>query len=278
MEEQKSESLKPTDSKTLPKAAMAAVMKGDWGGVQDSDRIIFLKHLCESLRIPLPLCPFQFIPMKGGKIALYAPSEAFSLIAKKNAISTEIMANIGDEKTGLNTQTNTYTVIVKASDATGRFTVDYAKIYVGSKNGQDKADAEMKTITKAKRRAIKSLVGVSVYDEDDIEWMRRNNAQPERLNAEDVSQDIPDHVDVVPSPVDQETQDLRNLLFSTLVGEGGKFTTAKQAGDWIYAKTSKYFDQLNATEVNDLLALLESEATDVDDSMAVNQEQSELKW
>lgn len=228
-------------AKTLPAAAVKASLEGNWNGVADPDRIAFVKHLCDSLRIPLVQNPFRFIAMKG-KTALYAPAEAFELIGKKNAISTPITAEHFDPETSI------YTVKVRATEPGGRHTDEMGKMYCGKTNGQDLADMQMKTITKAKRRAIKALMGISVFDEDDLAYMRRHESSEEAplelVAPEEETQEEP------PS----EDEEAQNHLMEKLVD---KFGSVEAAEEYAHNEFAKPIKELNATEAVDLEATLD---------------------
>ena len=232
--------------KTLPMAAVQASMQNDWSGVAWPERIMFVRQLCDNLNVPLALNPFKFIPMKK-KVnqqwktvsVLYAPSEAFSLISRKNRVSTEIRDKRTDEEHQM------FIVSGRAQDPEGNFTDEEAEIYVGGLSEQDLANARMKCVTKFKRRAVKSLIGMSILDADDLEAMKKRgeiDSAPISIPAESSTE----------SNEDEEAQD---RVFQSLAEKVGP----EAANTISVEKTGKQISQLNAQEVADLEAAIEDD-------------------
>jgi hypothetical protein len=145
----------------LPQAVVDATLTGNWGSLHQDHRIMFIKQLCETLEIPLVMNPFLFINARG-KIVLYAPASAYQMIANRQGISTEIKSAQIDKDLML------FEVNARAIATNGRFADNMAAISLKGLSGEDYANAKMKCVTKAQRRAIKALVGLPIPDEDDI--------------------------------------------------------------------------------------------------------------
>lgn len=235
----------PSPQRSLPSSAVRATMNGDWKGVSDADRMRFLKHMCDALSIPLVLNPFKFIDMKG-KTQLYSTAEAAFSLARKNKMTVKITEEKFDKESQI------LTIRVTATHPKGEQSDDVGKLYLGGLTGQDRANAEMKAVTKAKRRAIFSALGLSVMDEDEIKHLR-NLDQPatqESLPAEEISQ-----AEVIEGT--DEDQQARVMLFDEAVGENGLFEANAEGFErFIKDQLGKTLKDLNAAECEDLAAKL----------------------
>lgn len=244
----------PSMQKTLPSSAVRATMSGDWNGVSDADRMRFLKHMCDALSIPLVLNPFKFISMKG-KTVLYSTAEAAFSLARKNKMTVKVTEERFDKESQI------LTVKVTATHPKGEQSDDVGKIYLGGLSGQDRANAEMKAVTKAKRRAIFSALGLSVMDEDEIKHLRNldHNETPQQHNE---LEDIPQVEEVKGTDEDQQA---RFTLFDDAVGENGVFE-ANTAGfeKFIKDEYGKRLQELNAAECEELGAKLQNVAEGTD--------------
>lgn len=232
------------DVNSLPRAAVKAQLYNDWTGVNDDDRLKYVLAICKSLNIPTPLNPFRFIKVHN-KTVLYAPNEAAQLIAERNRISTPITNKYLDK------EQNIYVVEVRASNVTGRHTDNLGAIYVGGMSGPDRANSIMKCVTKAQRRTIFAMTGLSIVDDDQLTEMRREAAN----GAPAAAISPPSAAPALPDPTRQEMIEARAELFRALTGKGGLFERDPvQASRWVQDKTGKPFNTLNAVECEDLVA------------------------
>ena len=227
--------------RSLPLAAVKASMTGNWNGVTDMDRVKFIKHMCDSLSIDLVLNPFRFIDMRG-KTVLYATAEAAFSLARKNKLTVQII----EEK--FNKDTMILTTHVRAKFPNGTFTDDVGKLFIGGLSRQDRANAEMKCITKGKRRAILSSLGLSILDESELE------------EAKEQHHDATEYNQAEPVKGTDEDQEFRERLFDFAVDESGPFPgDAKALEAHIKSKTGKDLMSLNASECEDLLSELNND-------------------
>jgi hypothetical protein len=234
----------------LPQAAIEASLKGDWGSVHVTHRIAFVKQLCDSLSIPLVMNPFLFIQMKG-KTTLYAPASAFHMIGNIKKISCEIVSREVDKDLQL------YEVSVRASTPDGRFSDNMAAVTLKGLSGEDYSNAKMKCITKAQRRAIKSLIGLPIPDEDDVE-LRDAQIMPLTVQAEQApSSHSPSlNLEIEKQPtvsIDEETKEWRNTIADLMLGEYSPFNKNRDAAaGYVKTKTGKTLKDLNAQELEQL--------------------------
>lgn len=186
-----------------------ATLNKDWKGVKDEFRVRFVARLCEQLNIAPVLNPFRFIDMKGATV-LYADKRAAALIANANKVSTEIMKEVWDKEKQI------FKVYVRASRPDGSFSDEFASLHISSKSGQDRANEEMKCLTKAKRRAILALVDLAIPTEDELQYV--NDAQqvtpaPQRIEAKS---------NVVDTTPEDERIEAMSELFEVVTGGDGK--------------------------------------------------------
>ena len=136
------------------------VLHGDLSGLGPKERINYYNQLCDYLGLSPVTQPFKIIKLQG-KDVLYATKDCTEQLRKKNGVSvTDITThNMAD----------VYIVTVKGCDKSGRTDMATGVVTIGSKKGDDLANALMKAETKAKRRLTLSICGLGVLDETEIE-------------------------------------------------------------------------------------------------------------
>ena len=95
------------------------------------------------------------------KEVLYCNKGGAEQISKKHNVSHSILKK--------ETQNDLYVVEARASLPNGRFVDDVGVVDIKGKSGNDLGNAMMKAITKAKRRATLSLLGLGMLDETEVE-------------------------------------------------------------------------------------------------------------
>lgn len=186
---------------TLPPSRGAAneimetvLAKGDLSKLTPEERNKFYMAVCESVGLNPLTKPFEYI-LLDGKLTLYCKRDATDQLRKINQVSTEIIGRELDDESGI------YTVIVRASDKSGRQDEDMGVVSLvyppkvksrgewvvhpkagKALTGLDRANAMMKATTKGKRRATLAICGLGFPDESEIEDM-----QPEHVPGENGS-------------------------------------------------------------------------------------------
>ncbi len=153
----------------LAEIAESALIQGDLRGMTPAQRIQYYLQLCESVGLNPLTKPFIYVEMKG-KLVLYPRKEAANQLAKNHGIS------FSEPKVEVTQELITVTISVR--DRNGRTDSDMG-IVPTPKGAEDKANAIMKAITKAKRRAVFSLVGMS--DAEEIETNRNAEIIPNEI-------------------------------------------------------------------------------------------------
>ena len=141
-------------------ALLNLVSDGDCSKLSKTQRIQYYKYRCETAGLDPGTQPFQFIKMDG-KLVLYAVKECAAQLSKIHGIRCSIVDK--GEVLGV------YQVTVKAICADGRETEDMGAVSVDGIKNKVLANALMKCVTKAKRRAILSVCGLGMLDESEIE-------------------------------------------------------------------------------------------------------------
>lgn len=161
----------------------AILINGDIASLEPVQRIAYTKALCESFGLNFLTRPFQFISFDG-KVQLYATRACAEQLREQRKISIKkVEKRIEDEFLYCD---------VTVTDGSGREDTDTAVIWLreykkkwnGSKmvreyeNGQpiteplvgdSLANAHMKVVTKAKRRATLAFCALGIPDESEIE-------------------------------------------------------------------------------------------------------------
>lgn len=263
----KKEELIPQAQNRLPQAVIAAQLYNNWKGTSEEQRVKACLELCNVLGIPTPMNPFRFIELNG-RLVLYAPNEAAQLIAQSRKASVKIINKYLDK------EFNIYIVEVRVIDG-GREVDNLAGIFVGGLTGQKRADAMMKCVTKAQRRTIFGAFGLSVADDDDIDFSKVNSGLPTQpevtssvpaqlpLVAETKAEGstpltVGEPIDLPPPPlVDEETETAKIAIFQKLIGKNGLYAKdPKAAKQFIADVVGKEFDKIDANDCQDLEAAI----------------------
>lgn len=220
----------------LPQAAIEASLKGDWTNVHINHRIAFVRNLCENLGVPLVMNPFLFISVKG-KTALYAPASAYQMLGAQKGISTEILSREIDKDLQL------YEVFVRSTSKEGVIKDNMAAVTLKGLSGEDYANAKMKCVTKAERRATKSQLGLPIPDEDDLD-QRVSDATPLNLVSDEP----------LASPIiEDEVANWRRKIGELFLGKNSPFHNNPQAAsEFVKQSTGKTLQELNAVQLEDL--------------------------
>lgn len=189
----------PKDSReistNLSTKVEAALIEGDLSKMSPEEKLVHYKNVCESLGLNPHTKPFGYIPLKG-KLTLYALRACTDQLRGLHGVSV------------VNTQTavqgGIVTVTCTVRDKHGREDSDIGCVSLadarGEKlSGEELANAFMKAVTKAKRRATLSLCGLGWLDETEVENIK--GAKP--ISATEAHQPKPN---LVPALVEPEPQ------------------------------------------------------------------------
>jgi hypothetical protein len=173
----------PVNTSALERILVA----GDLAGLNESQRIEYYKAVCESLGLNPLTRPFEYLRLNG-RLVLYATRAAADQLRAIHGISI-IDAQI-------ERQDDLITVTVRGRTRDGREDVEVGVVSVAGLRGEALANAQMKALTKAKRRLTLSLAGLGWLDETEAETIP---------GAQRVSEQ-----QIAPAP--SEVEELRQLL------------------------------------------------------------------
>lgn len=145
------------------------LIRGDLAGLTHQERARYYTRVCDSLGLNPLTRPFDYITLNG-KLQLYALKGATDQLRQLRAISVKIVSQT--EANGM------FTVHVRVRDMLGREDEDIGVVTLPKGEGDARANAIMKAITKAKRRATLSLCGLGMLDETEIETIPERAKRP----------------------------------------------------------------------------------------------------
>lgn len=169
---------------TLPMRAPAqgdimesVLLKGDIAKLDANERVRYYEAVCKSLGLNPLTKPFEFITLNG-KLQLYALRACTDQLRKINGVSLQVVSR--DVADGI------LTVHVRGTLPDGRADEDLGSVaFPDTLKGEARANAELKAVTKAKRRVTLSICGLGWLDETEIPASAKRE-NPHVTTAQDV--------------------------------------------------------------------------------------------
>jgi len=180
----------------------AVIAKGDLSKLTDEQRATYYVRTCESMGMNPMTKPFEYIALSN-KLTLYATRTATDQLRKINSVSLQVVS----EET---TSDGLRVVRVRASTPDGRADEEIGAVNVAGLKADALANAYMKAITKAKRRATLSICGLGWLDESEIETIpaaRRVSVAP-YIPGNEPAIDIAGPISVDGEVIDSETGEI----------------------------------------------------------------------
>lgn len=146
---------------------------GDLAQLTPQQRMAYYSRVCESLGINPYTQPFQYIRLNN-KLVLYATRTAADQLRRRNGVSLD--APRIEFADGL------VIVTVTGRAADGRTDTEIGAVPLGNLQGEARANAIMKAVTKAKRRLTLSICGLGWLDETEVETIP--TARPVTVTAD----------------------------------------------------------------------------------------------
>lgn len=158
--------IQPVDIGQTWEAINTALIKGDLAKLDPQAKHQLYIKTCESVGLNPLTQPFGYIVLNG-KERLYATRNCSDQLAQIHGIS------VVDVEEKMDEQTRIYSVKVKAQDRNGRYGINRGDVFIPkTMTGLDLANSYMKAHTKALRRTVLSMVGLSFLDETEVEDIR----------------------------------------------------------------------------------------------------------
>lgn len=152
----------------------AALIEGDLGKLSTEQKLQHYMQVCESLGLNPHTKPFGYISLQG-KLTLYALRACTDQLRTIHGVSVVSVSTVA--------QADLVTVTATVRDKTGREDSDIGCVSIAGLRGEQLANAHMKAITKAKRRATLSLCGLGWLDETETETIPSAKVVPDPLPA-----------------------------------------------------------------------------------------------
>lgn len=143
-----------------PATLEALVVGGDLSKLTTMQRMEYYTARCTKAGLDPATQPFQYLNLQG-KLTLYATKTCTDQLASLHGIRLSII--------GQDTLEGTRIVTVRAESRDGRATEEIGALPIAGLKGDALANALMKCVTKAKRRAVLSLCGLGMMDETELE-------------------------------------------------------------------------------------------------------------
>jgi hypothetical protein len=223
------------------------LLAGDLAKMEPRDRVTYYLQTCESLGMNPMTKPFDLITLNG-KMVLYVNRSGTDQLRKIGNVGIQIIDKGFDKDTGC------YVVTARAKLPCGRDDEDMGVVYTVGLKGDPLANAQLKAMTKAKRRVTLSIMGLGWLDESEVSSIK--GAKLHKLDLEsgaviDVApQDKPKEIEIQP-------EDPMNQLF--LMATARSVSTPGQ----LKALILKEFPTLEVypEEFDDLCAKLKANAS-----------------
>ncbi len=171
-----------------------ALVQGNLASLTPEQRVAYYLRVCESLGLNPHTSPFDYIAFQG-KLRLYAKRDCTDQLRRLRGVNVTAMRR--------SVEADVLTVEVNVSDSEGRQDVEIGCVNIAGLKGDALANAMMKALTKAKRRATLSICGLGWLDETELETIP--DARPEPTPRATVN--LP-----APAPSTTPTQGKADLL------------------------------------------------------------------
>jgi hypothetical protein len=152
----------------------AVLIKGDLSKLNEGERIVYYKKMCESAGLNPLTQPFAYITLSG-RLTLYALRGATDQLRAIHNVSVEALDE--SERDGV------FVVTAKVRNGNGRSDMAKGAVNIANLKGEPLANALMKAETKAKRRATLSLCGLAILDETEVEDIPAHVKAPPGVQA-----------------------------------------------------------------------------------------------
>ena len=234
-----------SNKNTIDDAALEQVIiGGDLSKLSPSQRVQYYRIVCESLGLNPLTKPFDYIVLNG-KLTLYAKKDCTDQLRSLKSVSIDDvdLKEVGDN----------FIVKVKGHDASGRSDVEIGVVRKSDMQGNT-ANAQMKAVTKAKRRLTLSLCGLGWLDETEVETIP--DAKPVVVSETGEIIESPAGIQEIPEPKPAKTsfneeKFLKNFnppkdFHPMPLDEAKKVESDEKDGTYATMTTEKLFYRMNS--------------------------------
>lgn len=140
------------------------LVRGDLSALSHEERILYLRQVCASLGLNPLTGPFEYVNL-GGKLRLYARKDAADQLRKIHGVNVEVVSReVVDDCLVVHVRATMPGADVRPS----RTDEDLGVVFLGKLAGENRANAIMRAITKAKRRVTLSICGLGFLDDSEV--------------------------------------------------------------------------------------------------------------
>lgn len=239
-----------------PEIVKKIILEHDVAKLNDAEKVIFVRRLCDSVGLNYLTQPFQIIQFQG-KQKLYASKGCGEQLRFIHNISTEILSR--------EIQEDLFLVHVKGRMPNGRCDESTGAVVIANFSNDDKliyfrgemrANAIMKAETKAKRRVTLSICGLGALDEAELDTMPGHQFVPLRDGAKqitkmlDILKNAPD-LEILKTEYDKAKEYAKNNNDAELHQDIKKIVSERKAfleKNMDDAETQKFIDELGDPE------------------------------
>lgn len=162
--------LAPTVQREDAAATLSRViLEGDLSRLTDADRVTHYNATCQSIGLNPLTRPLEYIRLNG-KLVLYARKDCTDQLRALHKVSVSIV-----ERT---ISGDLVMVTARATTPDGRSDEEIGAVPLGNLQGEARANAIMKAMTKAKRRVTLSICGLGFLDETEVDSVVATGAAP----------------------------------------------------------------------------------------------------
>lgn len=182
-----------------PEIINSLILTGDMSKLTPNQQTQYYTAVCKSIDINPLTQPFAIIVLQNKK-TLYATKGCTQQLSSNRKINTEI--------TKRETLDGVYIAYCRATMTDGRFTDDDGAVSIVGLKGAELANAMMKAVTKAKRRAVLALCGLGMPDETEIEDIRdvSSNGDQTKSRLDNIIDAEHTNTETVDAPKEQESK------------------------------------------------------------------------
>jgi hypothetical protein len=182
---------------------------GDLAKLTPPQRLEYMLQTCKLIGLNPLTRPFRFLSFQG-QVSMYATKDATDQLRRLHKVSLSVVDKALDQ--------GVYVVTVRAQSGDGRHDEDIGAVQLGNIVGEGRANAMMRALTKAKRRATLSICGLGFIDESDLDGMP---------GAMTFDADAP----VVPMPQEQTRRQTTREWLDEFERDCAKATTEAEANE-----------------------------------------------
>jgi hypothetical protein len=150
---------KPVERDDAAQSLARVILTGDLSKLTEQEKVTHYNATCESQGLNPFTRPFEYLNLNG-KTVLYARKDCTDQLRSLRRVSIQVV--------GKEVDAGLIIVTARATMPDGRCDEDYGAVPLPP-NGEARANAMLKAITKAKRRVTLSICGLGFLDESEIE-------------------------------------------------------------------------------------------------------------